>query len=159
MDEKLVQDFPSVGLAYPLAVASYDLIQKRLDVVDGRLQMLLAFVAPATVGVVVAANGKGVPFASWWFAVAMVSCLLGLGFGIYTRLSDKIVVVDPGVLSQKWLHLSEWQFKRNVIYLSGKHFEVNATVIARKGRYTSLTAIIFLLEALLLGAWVGAHNL
>ncbi|MCM3873436.1 MAG: hypothetical protein ND895_22365, partial [Pyrinomonadaceae bacterium] len=117
MAENLVRDFPSVELAYPLAVASYDLAQKRLDVVEGRLQTLLAFVTPITIAVIAAANGKGVPFASRWFAAAMALCLLGLGFGVRTRLADKVIVIDPGVLSKKWLHFSEWQFKRNVIHL------------------------------------------
>jgi len=159
MNDKLAQDFKSVELAYPLAVASYDLAQKRLDVVEGRLQTLLAFVAPVTVAVIAAANGKGAPFTSYWFIAAMIFCLFGLALGVHTRLADTVIVIDPGVLSQKWLHFSEWQFKRNVIHLSGKHFNANATVIARKGRYTSWTAFIFLLEALCLGAWIVAHNL
>jgi hypothetical protein len=160
MDEKtLAQDFRSVELAYPLAIASYDLAQKRLDVVEGRLQTLLAFVPPVTIAVIATANGKGAPFTSYWFIGAMLLCLFGLTFGVHTRLADRVIVIDPAVLSQKWLHFSEWQFKRNVIHLSGIHFDKNATVIARKGRRTSLAAIIFLLEALFLGAWIVAHNL
>jgi hypothetical protein len=159
MSENLASSFPSVELAYPMAVASYDLAQKRLDVVEGRLQTLLAFTVPVTIAVISAVNGKGVPFTSLWFIAAMGLCFLGLALGIHARLADKIIVIDPGVLSQNWLHFSEWQFKRNVIYLSGEHFEKNARVIARKGRYTSFTAIIFLLEAICLGAWVVAHNL
>jgi hypothetical protein len=135
------------------------LIQKRLDVVENRLQTLLAFVPPITVAIIAAANGKGVPFTSPWFISAMVLTVSGLALGLYVRLSDRIVVIDPGVLSQKWLHFPEWQFKRNVIHLSGKHFEKNAAVIARKGRYTSVAALIFLCEALCLGAWIVAHNL
>jgi hypothetical protein len=159
MSEQLANDFPSVDLAYPLAVASYDLAQKRLDVVEGRLQALLVFVASVTVGIIAAASGKNVPFSSPWFALAMFACACGFIVGIHTRLSDKLWVIDPGVLSEKWLHFSQWQFRRNVIHLSGKHFEKNATVIARKGFYTSITALIFLLEGLFLGAWIAAHNL
>lgn len=156
---KLAHDFPSVALAYPLAVASYDLAQKRLDVVEGRLQTLLAFVASVTIAVCAAAPGKNLSFSSGWFVAAMVACLLGLALGVRTRLSDKLWVIDPGVLSEKWLHFSEWQFRRNVIHLSGKHFEKNAAVIARKGFYTSMTALIFLLEAICLGVWIAAHSL
>lgn len=155
----LKNNFPSVELAYPLAIASYDSVQKRLDVVEGRLQTLLAFVAPVTVAVMAAAAGKNVPFSSRLFIAAIVSCVGGFALGIYTRLAGKFIVINPGVLSEKWLHFSGWQFKRNVIHLSGKHFQVNASIVARKGRLTLIVALIFLLEALFLGLWIVNHNL
>src|SRR5260370_42163935 len=115
-EEELEKKFPSVELVYPLAVASYDLAQKRLDVVEGRLQTLLAFVPPVTIAVIAAA--RSVPFASWWFVAAMVSCLFGLAGGGSSRLAHKITGGDPSGVFGKRLHFFHGPFERNVIFFS-----------------------------------------
>jgi hypothetical protein len=48
-----------VNLAYDIAVDSYDVLGKRLELIDGRLQTILALFASSTVAVLaIAANRK-----------------------------------------------------------------------------------------------------
>jgi hypothetical protein len=77
------QTYPSVDLAYQIAVASYDSAVKRLDTIDGRIQTILAFIVSVTVAVPSIGGARGISFNSVWFISAVVVTVAAIGIGIY----------------------------------------------------------------------------
>ncbi|HEX8163118.1 MAG TPA: hypothetical protein VF538_14710 [Pyrinomonadaceae bacterium] len=151
--ENKEQQYPSVDLAYKFAVDSYDIALKRLDMMDTRIQTLLAFATTVSLAVSTALVGKGAKFASAGLAPAAAAYVLGVVVGFYARLTGDVIVLNPKHLFDQWLHYSEWEFKKNFIYYAGENFEHNAEQINRKGRLALLASILFLLETGLLAIW------
>jgi hypothetical protein len=149
--------YPSVDLAYNLAVASYDSIVKRLDAMDGRLQTMLAFSATTTAVVPTVANARGLTFRSWWLYLALTSFVLQLIIGTVARSAGSIRLLKPESFYLKWLHKSTWEFKKDLIYWAGKDFNDNATLLERRWRSTVLISLLYFIEVFLLLVWVAAR--
>ena len=154
--EELKKSFPAVEFVYPLAIASYEVMQKRLDALDGRLQTLLTFIVSVSLAIPVVASNKGLSFRSGWFIAAICAFFASVGVGTYARLCKKLVVIDPGQLFTDYLDMSEWEFKKDTIYWAGVNFKANQEMIDWKAKLANITAMLFILEAVLVAAWVVA---
>ena len=149
--------YPSVDLAYDIAVASYDSIIKRLDVMDGRLQTILAFSATTTAVVPTVANARGLSFRSWWLYLALASFALQLIIGTIARSAGSVRLLKPETFYLKWLHKSHWQFKKDLVYWASQDFNDNATLLERRWRLAVSVSVLFFIEVLLLLVWVAAR--
>ncbi|MDT5268320.1 MAG: hypothetical protein QOH49_506 [Acidobacteriota bacterium] len=147
--------FPSVVLAYPLALASYDQMQKRMDVVENRLQTLLGFTTTLTLALIAAVSGKAVSFQSGWFYAGLAFFGLGEALGVYAKLSGSLQVLSPATLYREWLTWGEWEFKKNMVFWAGEAYAVNKREVNRKGNMASMSAILFLLEAAGFAVWLA----
>jgi hypothetical protein len=157
-DERIDAVDPSVDLAYPLAVASYDWAQKRFDSVDGRIQTLIAFITTITFGVPLLASSitsQKANFQSRWFIAALIAFIVSLGFGLFGRLKGELTLLSPKHLYEKWLDHSEFEFKKSLIGWAGEHFEKNRAEINSKWFYAKLSGTAFMLESILLLVWVS----
>ncbi len=152
------QIYPAVGLAYQIAVASYDSAVKRLDTIDGRIQTILAFVVSITVAVPSIGGARGLHFSSVWFILAMMFTVAGIVIGIVARLKSTIQLLSPTRFVEGWLHFSEWEFQKNLIYCAGEDFKTNTTQLQRKWNYMVAVIILFLCEALCLLVWVLSRH-
>ena len=82
MDEKtLKENYPGIELAYPIAVESYEVAVKRLDLMDGRLQTILMFAATLMVAVASVGTARKADFQSLWFYLGMAFFLGGAVYG------------------------------------------------------------------------------
>jgi hypothetical protein len=145
----------SIDLAYPLALASYDVVQKRLEVVEKRLQEVLGFALTISLGVVALFANKGFSFRSPLFIAAMGFGLIGLVVGVIARLYGKLILIKPAVLSEKYLVLPEPEFKRMFVHFAGEHWDKNVQLVNRKGTLTNIAVVCFALEVILLSVWVA----
>jgi hypothetical protein len=146
--------YPGVDLAYELALASYETAQTRLDVLDKRLETLIALGATASLAVPVIASGKNISFNSIWFFCASAAFVLATVVGITARLSKSLKLIDPAKLYTEFLHCSEWEFKKNIIFFAGQHFDVNIRLVNWRGRMAAWTAILFLVELIFVAIWL-----
>ncbi|HEX3560228.1 MAG TPA: hypothetical protein VHU19_13565 [Pyrinomonadaceae bacterium] len=153
--EKLEQTYPSVDLAYTFAVASYDVALKRLDIVDNRLQTVLALGATISLSVPALASARGLGFSSGWFVAAAFAFASAMILGTFARVTGSIILINPSRLYNKWLHFSEWEFKKNFICYAGEHFEANRALAGMRGWATTLVVMFFILEGLLLTVWAS----
>jgi hypothetical protein len=99
--------YPSVDLAYKLALASYEFAQKRLDIIDVRLQTLIALGATISLPIPAIAIAKNITLNSWWFILAIVFFSAAIVVGTYARVSGYMKVILPIDLYNKWLHFTE----------------------------------------------------
>jgi hypothetical protein len=158
-EDHLETMFPSVGLAYTIAVDSYDGLVKRLDWIDGRIQTMVAFFVSITAAVPVLASAKGISFQSRWFYLAIALMILATGLACKARLSGEVALLDPNKLNtDRWLSCSEWDFKNYIIQAAGEAFVANNNLITRKWRLSVAISIVFLLGSLCLVGWVVASS-
>ena len=73
--------------------------------------------------------------------------------GVLARVWGGVAVVSPADLYARWLHYSEWEFKKNAVYWAGKHFEKNWTVVNLKGWAATGMSALFLAETVFLLMW------
>src|SRR5689334_12408538 len=99
MSEKPEEAFPSMGLAYNIAVGSYDVLIKRLDSMDTRLQTMLALFASVTAAVPTIVANRGLSFNSYWFYAAIGAMALATFTTAITRLAGEVQVLDPHKLN------------------------------------------------------------
>lgn len=149
------QIYPAVDLAYPLAVASYEQVQKRLDIIDNRLQTVIALGATVSLAVPTWASTKGLDFSSRWFIAAASVLACGLVLGTFARVVGNTILINPSRLHKDWLSFSEWEFKQNFIHYAGIHFEANRALARRRGQLTTATVVLFILGGLLLSVWAS----
>lgn len=144
--------FTGVELAYPIALATYETAQKRLDVIDTRIQTLLGIGVTISLPIPVLVRAG---FQSKWFYAAVVCFVTALIVGSVARLRGHIMLPHPTELYDKWLHYSDWEFKKNLIYFAGQHYEANRLLAEQRGRLAAITAVLFLVELVLLAVWAS----
>ena len=133
--ENLEQQFPSVNLAYDLAVRSDDLSVERADAMDSKIQSLISLSCALTFAIPVAARSLKLDLSSHWFTAIVVVFGLTVIVGIAGRFfirKGNIKCVDPAKLYEDWLHLSEWEFKKDFTYYAAWRFEQNGRLITTR---------------------------
>jgi hypothetical protein len=154
--ENLKDRYPSVNLAYEIAIDSYDALVKRVDSIDGRLQTLLALFATVTATVPVIGAARGLSFHSRWFYGAVCAMVLATLVTAAARLAGHVKLLDPNTLNADyWLKYSEWEFKSLIIQYAGQAFTANKRLVDRKWFYTILVTITFFAGAACLALWVS----
>lgn len=148
------EEFPSVELAYPIAINAYEVALKRLDTMDGRLQTIVAFAVSVFGGFVSFASGSKIPFGACWFVIATLACVIATGLGVYGRLSGDVKMLKPSNLFAEWLSNEKWEFQKDVIYYAGKAFDENMNLVTKKWRISVYVTILFAIEVAGLTVWV-----
>jgi hypothetical protein len=155
--EVLAKEYPGVDLAYDLSISSYDSVIKRLDIIDGRLQTIMAFAATTTALVPTVAAARGITFHSILLYLAIASFGLQLIIGTYARLCGKVRMLNPAILYERWLGWEPWEFKKNFVYWAGEDFKENVRLVDKKWSLSLTISLLFFLEVALLVAWVVVH--
>ena len=94
-------------------------------------------------------------FSSSWFVAAMGLAVLVIFLGSLIRLSGTLSLLDPMVVHNKWLHLSEWEFRQHALYFAGEDFDRNVRLVNRKARGVTAMTVLFFAELLCLFVWIG----
>ncbi len=143
----------SVEEVYPLAIAAYDTAIKRFDALDGKLNTFVTFAVSVSLAVPVIAHNSSLSFRSKWFALAALSFVAGITVATVARLHGALNLLDPKTMYDSYLDCEPWDFKRRAIFWSGENFRHNKNLINRNGVLAAVAAILFALEAVLVGAW------
>jgi hypothetical protein len=149
--------WPGVPRAYDFVLPSYTWMNARLEAADSRIQTLMTFMSSITLAVPAAAHmvRGNITFGSRWFLGGISAFVLSMVLGLATRAWGGLTFTAPGVLYDKWLHLSESEFKRRAVYWAGQHFDRNVAVVNGKGRIVTVMSALFLIETLLLITWLA----
>lgn len=154
-NDTLENQFPSVPLAYEIALNSYDVLIRRIDSIDGRLQTVLAFFASSTVAVLGIVAGRKLDFHSRWFYAAVGLMTVAIVLTLIARLDGAVKVIDPSKLNcDEWLASSEWEFKNLIVQAAAQAFAVNNRLVTRKWRTAIAVIVTFFLGTMCLAVWV-----
>lgn len=155
-DEKL---YPSLDLAYTIAMSSYDMTVKRFDAMDGKLNSLATFAVTVSFAIPVIAANRGMDFRSIWFYVAAIAFIAGVGAITYARIKGPLKMLDPTVLHDSYIDAQPEEFKRQILYYAGRHFDQNVRVVNRNGNLAAVAAMAFAIEVVAVAVWVAvAHS-
>ena len=139
-----VSQYPSVGLAYEATKSSYDVMVERFDAANSRIQNILTWAVGITAIIPIFAKGisGNSNFTSPWFISALSTFLALLVVGIVAHRMGGIKLISPEIIYNKYLSHSEEQFKREMIYWSGQHFNTNQQFINKKSLCVDVMTIL-----------------
>lgn len=154
MSKSQEETFPSVDLAYPIAVNSYDVALRRLEIMDGRLQTNLAFIVSVFGAFVTYSSSAAISFASGWFVSAAALCVINVAVGTWARFHGKTKLLRPKILLTEWLSNDQFTFKVDMIHDAAAAFEANMNLSNRKWTASILMLLIFALQVLAMVVWL-----
>ena len=143
-------------MAYDFVLPSYQFMVGRMEAADARISTLLTTVSSFTLGIPLLAKATmpNIEFRSAWFGGAIAFALLAFGCGVAGRIRGRIVLPNPSILYQKFLHKSPWTFKKDAVYFAGQHFTANSQAIDEKGRLTIWISVVMFLSILSFMVWM-----
>ncbi len=150
-------DYPSVPLAYDIAVTAYEMAHRQWDSVHQRIDVSLSFVTTVSIATPVAAEAvlAKPEFDSPLLLAAGALYVLIVVIALVARSFGSIAQISPRELHEQWLHLGVHEFRQRAIYWSGKHNDAARTLTGRKHLAANVMALFFVGEALLLIAWIA----
>jgi len=156
-EKKNEEKYPSVGLAYDLAIKSYDWVYRRSEVIDDKIEKLIAWSTGVNLAIVALigniVNNKQIYFNSFWFYAAIFFFSIGTMAGLCAKLFGSLKIIKPGLFIKNWLNLSEWEFKKNALYRASEDNEYNRTYVNKKGKIATVAALSYFIEAIMLIVW------
>lgn len=150
----------AVDLVYEIAVDAYASAREQWESVHRRIDTFLSFVTTVTIAAPVAAGAvfEDPDFSSPLLISAGAAYLVVVLLALVARSFGAIQQMSPKELQEQWLHLEEGEFKAGIIDWSGRHNARSRVIIARKHFAANTMALFFVVEALLLIAWIVAAS-
>jgi hypothetical protein len=155
-NQNLEKTFPSVGLIYPIAIASYDNAVKRYDAVESRIQSVIISILQTTAFIFTIGISLKKDPASILLALGAIFGFVSICTGLYSKAIGEIYTLtskDSETLKTQ-LKLSELEFKNQVIKHSHKHFTQNNNLISEKQNLMIGMLAFFTLEIMCLVFWL-----
>ena len=147
----------SLHLAYEFVQPSYELILRRLEAVEDRIQRLMVFVVTFTVGfpLVVFSSKDDVTTPVFPLVVALVVSVVSIFLLMWARRRGTVTVVGlrEFVDDDAWFDLCEAEFMRQMLHFAAGHCEKNRKLIDSKSLTADVAVFVFLVEMGLLGLW------
>jgi hypothetical protein len=157
-EHRLLDEYPSLDLAYDYVRPFYDLLSRRLDAVENRGRAVLTFASTLTFAMpVLAANllGSGTRHLdSPWFLTAIAAFSGIIVCGVMLSSGVDFLLPSPKQLLEEQLDVEPEQFKVNQLSYAADDFVSNTQLITRLARTTSVAAILLLVEAAAFGMWI-----
>jgi len=154
-DSTFPAKYPGVFVAYDFVIPSYGWMLARVEAAESRIHILQVFAVSLTFAAPAAAKSldPAISFTAGRFVIAMVAFVGLMVLGMWGRVDGAVKVADPSKLREQWLHLSEWEFKKNAVWWAGDHFATNRRLVEKKWWIAVWMLGAFLVELLFLFAW------
>jgi hypothetical protein len=157
-DKPNEEKYPSVTFAYDLAIKSYDWVYRRSEVMDDKIEKLIAWATGLNLALVaylgnLIKNNVTINFCSAWFYSAITLFTIGTAFGMIAKLHGSLKTIVPSMFIKNWLHKSEWEFKKDALYRASEDNEYNRQYVNNKGKIATFAAFAFFFEAISLIIW------
>lgn len=147
-----------LDIAYPIALGSYDVQEKRYSAVEKRLQELLTFGVAISLGIVTLFAGRGYPMDSKLFIVGLVVILFAVVVGVHSRMSGGLILMSPTGFNSNFEQLtkmSDFAIKEALLKSASAHWTMNNQTIKKKHKAISITMGFFLFGIILLACWAA----
>jgi len=147
--------WPAVAAAFEFVRPSYEQTLRRLEAQENRIRALMTFATAITFPVLTLLTGpvSKRDFGSYWFIAGVAAFVLLMIVGILSSVFETVQVVDPARLYNEMLMFTEWEFKKNVLYLAGQDFAANAKTLNWLGGAGNLMALLMAVEVICLVIW------
>jgi hypothetical protein len=152
-NESLKSEFPAIAQIYPIAIDSYDVMAKRVEAVDNKLQAQLTVMLSVFVVIPTLLKDRGYAFSSPWFVSSMIVLTGAIAIALYARLAGNLKVLKPREMYKKFSHLKDYEFMTDMIIHANNAFDANHQLVTRKWSSLKYSLFIFSLSMGLLVAW------
>lgn len=151
--------YPGVNPAFEFVQPSYSWMITRMESSFSRIQALLTIASTVTLGVPAFAVSmkRDISLLSPWFITAALLYVAIITIGLVARDWGDLILLDPGKLYQQSLHLTEWEFKKDVVYFAGQHFAHNQALANRKATLSRIMSVMFAAEVVALLIWLAGN--
>jgi len=154
--EESASQYPSVNLSYEFVKASYDVMEKRFESANSRIQNLLTWAVGITTAIPLfaAAVKSDADIKSIWILPMLLFFLALVIVGIFAYRTGGIILVHPKIIYEDYIQCPEVEFKKQLVYWAGQHFDTNQKCINLKSRYIDTITILLGLEMVFALIWV-----
>ena len=114
-------EFPSVGLAYQIAIQSYETMAKRADALDGKSQTLMGSMITALVAVPVATKALELKPDFALIILSGALFVLAIGVATWSRLGGELVFISPQPFHDEWISKDAEAFQAVIWHLLVSH--------------------------------------
>ena len=150
----LKSNFPAIEFAYPIAINSYDVLAKRIEAIDNKLQTQTALMISLFVVIPTLLKAQGTAYFSLWFYLSMLLLVIGIVISIYARYVGTLKVLNPNTLKEHYIQFEEYIFKYEMILHAGDAYTANHKLVERKWHNLVYSLISFSLAMVSLVVWV-----
>ena len=113
--------------------------------------LLLLLAVSSTISFPIAIGALDLELDAGWLLGALLVLLFIVAIGIWGRFFlPGLSIAHPGKMYKDDLHLSRWEFKKNVIYRAGNNLDRNIALAQKKMYMARAMALLLSLEALFL---------
>ena len=151
-----LEAWPAITEAYAFVLPSYQWLLARFEAADNRLNALLTLLATLTLGAPVFAGTvrPGISFIAPTFRTAIFLFIVASFIGVIGRVAGGLRLPDPGFFYEHDLHKPVEEFRKDVLYFAGKHFEANREAIAAKHTCAFAMTAVMLTEIFFFVLWM-----
>ena len=160
IQNKEIPDYPSLELAFEFVKPSYDWIMNWFEITNNKIQSLLTLAVTLTAALPLFAIAifQEINFKSNWFYISL-GCFLALMIaGVIGRRIGAVKLLHPRLLYNQTLQYSKFEFKRNLLYWAGEHFNINKKYIFIKNLILDIMTGLLLLEIVFIVVWIIMQN-
>ncbi|MCB0721518.1 MAG: hypothetical protein KDC42_04355 [Ignavibacteriae bacterium] len=143
------QKYPSIDLGYDIALRSYDWIINRWEAQQSRIENFINWATIINLALITVLFGNffsKLMFTDWLFYITVFLFLGVTILSIWVKSSGNLMLIIPKHIYNMYLHLSEYDFKENIVYYSVDHFEKNIKSISRREYISNICQISFLIQ-------------
>ena len=145
--------YPSIDLAYPIALSTYEALYKRNDAIDTKIQNSLTVSITIFLALVSVGKFLKLSMLSVWFITGSVLMLVSVGINLFARIYGEMRTLNPNKFYQKWLWKNHEHFMKDFIFFSGEDYSHNNKVVSDKWRLHVFSLISFIFALCLLVVW------
>jgi hypothetical protein len=151
-----LSNWPAIDQAYDFVIPSYQMLAARYESADTRLTALMTMTSTLTLGTPLFARAvrPDVDFGNPLFIAGVCLFIAMFIAGIVGRLLGRLILPDPSVM-YAYLHERPCEFKKNAVFLAGKHFVANADAIRTKGNFGAAISCGFMFEVTVFVLWLS----
>jgi hypothetical protein len=148
--------FPSTNLSFEFVKPSYDVMEKRFEATNSRIQNLLTWSIGITTAIPIFAKAVlgETNMNSVWILPVLLFFIALVFVGILAYKTGGVKLIHPTIIYEDYIQQSEQEFKKLLVYWAGQHFEANRKTIDQKNRYIDIMTIFLGLEMAFAVLWV-----
>ena len=159
--------YPSISLAYHFVLPTYDWALRRLESIERRIDLLarttitIALAAPASAFAITRLSGKTFHLVLDESAyIAIAASLIAVVWGLFVRQAGCVSVIDLRQVYDKYLHKSQGEFQKDIIYTASEHAIANERLSRLKSYGADVMIALFIIEIVAVINWAfGALGL
>lgn len=145
--------YPSVDLAYDIAIDSYEIMRQQWNAMNSIFPILISISTSAIIAVPVIAKTFGIVLVGLHAQASIILGCVAIVVGFLGRLHGTVRILNPQVLYDSKIQKQTGLFKREMIWLAGQDFNENNKRIYEKWQFAVVVIFFLTGQTIALISW------